>query len=503
MVARNAVSVQVVESAETAKLVQSAARARGTSKPITLTRKCSNSYFIIQGHLLLLKQSLIDVRFSFLLYYWLFTGHMRKNFSKELPTKELSIQLTIKRSLNYFISKGWRIFKTPFFHDEPKLMQFSAVPPGQKEKDYFAGGGGTSLDPSKAILRALGEAVERYALSSFKPVSNYASYNELNGHALDPISLVNFSQKQLASKDFENFRVTRDSKLYWTKGYSIPRKKIIWVPTQLASLPYAYKNEPIIRMPTSTGAAGGTALGTAIYRGICELAERDAFMITYLKKIKKPKVNLQKSDPHLKELDDIYSRYNLELKLYEITSDLKIPSYLSVLIDRTGIGPATTVAAASDIDPLEAAIKASEEAQHSRPWIRRLMQEPKERKFKSLCTLEGRALYWAKPEMIHKLAFLDSGNEVVLSKNRKFTMKEKLSLALKKLDTLGFELIYIDITPKDLKHLGFYVVRVITPGLHPMHLDECYPYLAGKRLKNLGNRSTAVKALNKIPHPFI
>ncbi len=97
----------------------------------------------------------------------------------------------------------------------------------------------------------------------------------------------------------------------------------------------------MLSVPISTGAAAGGCLASALVRGIYEVIERDAFMISYLNKLENDKVDLEKiPDARITTLLSILNRYRIEGHIMDITSDLGVPTFVTILVDRTGIGPA-------------------------------------------------------------------------------------------------------------------------------------------------------------------
>ena len=92
-----------------------------------------------------------------------------------------------------------------------------------------------------------------------------------------------FSPDQLAQPNFKKFRVTPKSRLNWVKGYSLTRKKTVLVPASVVFSDYAREShQPILLMKISNGAACGPDKNFAIYRGLCEVAERDSYMNCFI-----------------------------------------------------------------------------------------------------------------------------------------------------------------------------------------------------------------------------
>ncbi len=392
-----------------------------------------------------------------------------------------------------------------FFNDEPKLYDFSTAYWSwngslKKTIDY---GGGIDEEINKALLKSLGEAIERYCISKQKK-DIWSSSGKLQFQSINLNDFTDFTNKQLLNKNFKQFTRDRNTKFWWTVGYNLQNLKKVFVPSQLVSVPYKFIQEQIIRDPITTGAALSTSLGGSIYRGICEIIERDAFMITYLNKLERKNVDLNKSGLELKKLYQLYSRYNLELYVIDITTDLDIPAMMGLVIDRTNIGPAVSVGLSADVDPIKAAIKSAQEALHPRPWHRRLMAKSDYNH--DLNSFEGRAMYWSDSRMIRKINYLLDNEKIILKRNiRKFTMKNKINFIFKKLKKNNFDAYVVDVTEENVKKYGFWVTKTIIPKLQPVYLDEKYRYLGNRRLtevpKKLGFET--LDNFNSIPHPFL
>jgi ribosomal protein S12 methylthiotransferase accessory factor len=71
-----------------------------------------------------------------------------------------------------------------------------------------------------------------------------------------------------------------------------------------------------------------------------------------------------------------------------------------------------------------------------------------------------------------------------------------LEYCIERLGDAGYEVIVADITTPEIAEVGFSVVRVIVPGLIPLHSDHRYPFLGARRL------SAVPYPLNPFPHPF-
>ncbi len=304
-------------------------------------------------------------------------------------------------------------------------------------------------------------------------------------------------------------------KLWWVKGYSLTQKESTLIPAQLIYVPYHFCKEPAIRFPITTGAATGSSLGGAILRGICEVAERDSFMIFYLNKLIPIRIDLTNSrDKTLRLISGNFKRYNLELYVFDISTDIPTVSIMAIIIDKTGIGPAVAVGLNSSLSPKDAILGAIEEAQHTRPWMRdEMFKRSKSSQSKFIVDLLERGLLWAKLDKVRHLDFFLNSKKLVgvdqfiITKSKKVAKDVKSFIEWFKNNNL--EVVFADVTQPEIKKQGFFVVKVVIPKLQPLYLIEKFKYLGGERLyqipKTLGftKSITSEEKLNKLPHPFL
>lgn len=412
-----------------------------------------------------------------------------------------------------------KIYKTPNYNDEPQLYNYSAqFIDGNSlkvSKDSIASG--ASFDKNNALLKLIGETAERFSLSTYdRNVLVHKSFNQLVNNKEVVLDL--FQLALLPEFFGESKReVLKESKLSWIMGKSLITDTKIMVPAQLVYVPYLYyKSEPILQLPISTGAAEGATIYDAIYRGICEVIERDSFMIHYYNKLNSPQISLQSlRNKKISKIIRIFEKYNLELCINDITTDINISTVVATVIDRTGMGPAVCVGLKAGFDMNQNVIGAIEEALMVRSWVRDeyMYLKPKHTPPKIISSIEDRASFWYPKNTIHYLDFWlsekNSKSPYKLHKFRQNSYQEKVRELIKILASKGYDVIYVDITVPTIHKYGIKVVKVIIPQLQPLHLDEKYPYFTFPRLYNapvdmgIVDKPKALEELNNIPHPFL
>ena len=417
------------------------------------------------------------------------------------------------------------ITKLPPSADEPSGFFYSSW------SKHVTGRGADLASEEKAIWKALGEATEKrlWHFSDFfsRKYCIKKSFAELKGRCLNIFKLAGFSKKQKAEDEILVF--DENTVFGWTKAHSLASKKKIFCPVQLISRRYFEENvmkkkepdsqkEPALRWSIRTGLATGKSLEEAIVKGISEVIERDAFMITYLNKLSPPSFdldNLAGQDSDLNKIFQDFRRHNLETHIFQLPTDFPVNVCLAVIIDRKSSGPALAVGASADFNLKTCLLDALAEALTLRISLKNCpLQEVDMKNIDK----EGRLAYWSRVERLPKIEFLlkKGGKVVNLEKekdyfiagdnlaDRKNFYEKKMSLLRKDLLQKGYEGCYVELTDKNLKQLGFRSVQVVVPELQPLHLNETIPYFSGKRLREvplkLGYKPA--EELNREPHPF-
>jgi ribosomal protein S12 methylthiotransferase accessory factor len=84
-----------------------------------------------------------------------------------------------------------------------------------------------------------------------------------------------------------------------------------------------------------------------------------------------------------------------------------------------------------------------------------------------------------------------------------------IELCVEMLREAGKEVVVVDITTPDIRDVGLHVVRVLIPGLVPLHGNHSFQYLGAPRLHEIPyimgwdkQGWTPEAGLNRMPHPF-
>lgn len=356
-------------------------------------------------------------------------------------------------------------------------------------------GFGGAEDEETAISHSIFEAIEHYCiLHEREDLFIRGTYNELKPKAVDPLRFAPFSPKQLLMNRFEGFVFDHDTPFNWLKGYSLTSQKEVLIPASVAYANYSSKehSEPMIRRPISTGAACGPNTNFAISRGLCEIIERDGYMISFLPEMPKKLIVIDKTtDKEICTLISKFKRYGLEIFFIDTTLDNPVFSVVCLLVDKTGCGPAVCAGLGGSLDPREAIRTSAIEA--IRRYVSNLSAffQPKPgrlpRKYSFDWFLRKRLQLWSSPHMIGRVRKLvKNAKKVKLVRSRKFKdEQEKVDYLVQKMNKLGCEVFYIDMTIPEVEKFGLRVIKVLCPEMVPLWHDETLPYLGAKRLSTV------------------
>ena len=407
----------------------------------------------------------------------------------------------------------------PFFFATAQLA--STRPFSDAVASTLNGGAGTTSE--SALLGAIGEAVERYAIGAYREEDTFrASFREVERVALDPSRLIFFADEQYSWERFPYVRFSSEAPLSWVAGVSLLDGSEKLVPAARVFTPYLPPGagERLLQS-TSTGAACHVEQEQAALLGLYECIERDAVMIAWLNRLPIPAL-----DPGALEDGELASAVercrgiDLEVRLFDATTDVGVPTVLAVLSSPLGIVPSSAVGAATRSTMVEAARKALIESAHTFFWIHtrcRVSDFPRFRSdYADVVSLDQHSLLYGDPRMRAKLGFLieQAGTE---ASGRAFSRPrnaeeaagaDEMARCREALRRLGLEAVVIDVTPRDVADLGLAVVRVVVAGLHPLWGGHHVRCLGGTRVGTvpvaLGYVSQPLRPaeLNADPHPL-
>lgn len=398
-----------------------------------------------------------------------------------------------------------------YYHDEPHFFIYKSRIKNSPIREIH--GTGTSFEKDLALIRALGEAVERYALIPKDDTDIF--YKGSNKIPLK--DRIDISKFPIFFKDEDLLRKNSLNPMGWVRGYQlfidnkthkISTKKS-YLPSQLIFVPYAYRDsEPFLQQPISTGANFNRIKHDALISGILEVIERDSFVISYYTRTAISKVNIEKiSDKDISHIRSELKRCFLEYHFMEISTMPNIHVILCILFDKRKSQPLMVSGLGTGFNLKVAIIKSTEEAMQLRPWLRDEFSAGKIFKVyaEEIRDYLDRISYWnynlTIPKIKKRLYFyLDLpeksiNDEDLISGKDKSRRKVLFDLILS-CNKARMDVYFIDITPKPMRKKGI-VIKVIIPQAQSFFLNEKHKLLKGKRIQSVG------RIYDNHPHFFI
>ncbi len=376
--------------------------------------------------------------------------------------------------------------------------------------------GGSAFTRDQARVRAYAEAAERYCAAFYDESDlRLDSYRNLQADAVSPDSFALYSQEQYDFSDFEYRPFLGDTRVNWVQGYSVTRQRPVFVPAAFVYLPYwpVGAETPIGLFP-STGLACGRSFLEATLRGIFEVIERDAVMLMWLNRVAVRRIDPNTlGDARVRDLAG--SGENGAVKIFDITTDVRIPTRFALLTDSYRGRSLVSCGAATNWRSKMAAEKALMEALVVRRTVQKIIRTYPPRNYgkdyQKVREIDDHLNFYTDPDSLSALDFLTRMNELpdiqgdTLVPGREFSDQLKACLSL--LADRNLEAIVVDVTRPEVAETGLSVVRVIIPGMIPLTFGTRYGCAGGRRLTDvpraLGYSLPDGKVrFNPVPHPF-
>ena len=399
----------------------------------------------------------------------------------------------------------------------------------------FTGKGAHLFDKSATLWPALGEAVERHVTQfNYPKEGEYvdASWNTLKGPRADIFDIAGFdeSMRKRGHPDFI-LAYDRDSEFRWVGTTELPSQRRIWAPLQWFSFShiqqYIHKNgtrkgkkdpEPMLSVPITTGFAAGQNRTDATFRGLLEVIERDAFMIYWLNQMPAKRIDPASfGERRFDELIKISKQYNLEVHLLYLQTDMPAHTICSVVIDRSGVGPALIIGAKSGLELSDTAFGALGETLAQRSLYRGMMTGRKDEEVpEDILKIDhvGRMLYWFDLSRLKDIEVFIGGKLVSAEDLPTYeytnSIAENLSKLLKAFTEKGYQVFSRELLSKKLIDLteGLSVVAVRVPQMQTLYLEESLRSIGGDRLRSIPKMlgydvsDAEEDPFCKEPHPF-
>ena len=330
---------------------------------------------------------------------------------------------------------------------------------------------------AQSEVSALCEAVERYSGAfhgeEIRVRSRFSAFAG-EDEAIHPNDAQLFSDNQLDNAERINAkghpynivppRLDPDAEIDWTPVWSLTQQRHRYLPTSMLYSMPAEQRGPADLIADSNGCAAGNTLEEAILQGFYELVERDAFAIWWYNRLRAPAVDLSGfDDAYLASASAQYSRYERELWMLDVTSDIGVPVF--VALSRRPDAPTEDIiyGAGAHADPRLAALRALCEVNQCLTWL------PRPGKADGRPTIDDPlALWWWRTARLADCAWLAPAEDAPLRTASTYPAvetadtRDDVEACRALVEARGMEFLVLDQTRPDV---GMPVARVVVPGM--------------------------------------
>lgn len=372
--------------------------------------------------------------------------------------------------------------------------------------------GGIAWTRADAEAACRGEAVERWragAEPGDRAVESSFARWPLDERPIEPERWVLFHREQYAQADFPFRPFGRDTVVRWFGMRDALTGEPVWVPDELVFLDFPGRAQHLLAPGLSTGLSAGLAEFPLVLRGLQEVLERDAVVGAWWGRYALEEYAPDAVWRHFdRQQQQAVQRPNLEYRFYRIHSPYTAHAGLVSLTGEDRGGWCVTVGAAcrESLGPMWQ--KALLEAIHCRYFVRYQRRAAAEQGSVGHCprSFHEHALYysfyperWRDTPLARTARPLESEPASPSRGNGPNPGTESLASLAERLGPERPVLVRI-LTPSPLAQAGsaWRVVRVVVPGLQPLHGHHGLPFLGGPLWAPRG-----LAAWNEIPpHPF-
>jgi len=401
-----------------------------------------------------------------------------------------------RRAIGAFLhERGVAAGATPFLDATRAVVTRSLVRSGLKEQ--AATEGFDFREPRLAEALALVEGVERLCAFEVSDRSRIvrAAHAAVDEAAIDPRMLPLFTDEQYREPGFPFRRFDPDEDVDWLWGMRIASGSPVLVPADLL-----YGRAPATMVQATTnGASCHSSLHQAVLNGLYEVVERDALMVAWLNRSSLPRLTPTAADADPYGVRAAFAQMSFDLTYVDLTNELGIPVVLGVLEDQQDRNFfLCTMVASLSTSRLMAKLH-RELSQFAFPHLvdRTHYRSPLSGSddASGVRTLPDHLRFYQDASKRPLTAFLTASRatSALRVEEGRGSIEDELRQVIRRLTAGGYEPIAVDCTLPFVREMGLWAVKVVVPGLQPLHAGHNRAPLASKRL---------TARPNPWPHPF-
>lgn len=414
-------------------------------------------------------------------------------------------ELVIGEHTNQFTGVFSDIRRVPLRHFDPTIFAFGATLARDSRLAAAMEVGGAGWTEAAARAACVGEGFERFRCSptpSDALIKSSFSAWEVDEPAVDPARWILFANAQYESSDFPFRAFSPDLVCNWACCRNLSSGKPIWVPVDFLFLRVPESLNARICPQYSTGLSTAPTIQLAVLRGLQECIERDAITGAWWRHyrlIELPtETVLQKINERTPRIQ--FERPNLRYRFYKVETPFSTNVSIATLQGEDMEGPLFSIGSACREDLVSSLDKSLLEAIQGRLYVRVL----RERLTKS-SLVNKPPQNFAEHALFYSLNYNDLDRTVLTcpeTSDLHFDNPIEAETLPILADRLGASkpILWRLVGHPWVKDMGkeAIVVRVVVPGLQPLHGQHTLPHLGGAVW---GTRNLQDYGLIP-PHPF-
>ena len=374
----------------------------------------------------------------------------------------------------------------------------------EEEKEIFVASGASFVSKEEAFTKALIEGVERIYFFNIHKQKVYKQIAD-------------------AEKRFIPDGFTHDKIEYWIKSKNLLTQESIYLPAFFINkkyLPLKHINKTkkiVLPAYTTNGMSAEFNLTKATINALYEIVERDAVISTFLLQAPIKRINIRSLfsiNPLIKKIYSKLRQYRLKWLLFDITTDLQIPVFLSLVYDKQLDFPLISPGAKANLSVSQAVIGSILESLMIYPQYRYNLYKEKIKKrinIEKLNTITDRGIFWTYSFNKYFLRNFLHTKQINLRKklDRKIVSKNaELKIIINRFKKTGKRIFlykFKNIFKEDILKKIF-VVKTFSPDLQDIFFDEANKkcYINSNRLKFLSIYFNCKNyQITDIPHFFL
>lgn len=390
----------------------------------------------------------------------------------------------------------------------PFQMVFGEFKPNNSQDVWHSCGRSPDLDLAR--IKATAEAIEWFACTRAHAHHLIdARYCDICTEAIHPETLARYTPNQLSgARGIIPF--DPEEKYQWLPVIDALSGSEKLILADFVYFPYTPPHGKRFAFANSSGTAAHTTPERAFESALLELAEREAYMITWFNRLQHPRVLLKSLPEMMQNRIREIEKHGFQVTITDMSMGLTPVAH--VCITSQTRNPFFCSSAASDYDFVLALDRALMESEAS--VYCRLRDATSTSKIISVERVENTddhaALYQSKKYQAFARFLLGANTVRSLQEIQRMDRPRTHEALLTKLNELGMRAYVGDLSKRDplVALTEFHVVKAIVPGMIPMTFGYNVEPILLDRIRRvpveckLRMRSTSFRRLNRLPHPY-